>query len=94
MKAVKKKEKTKMLKRHVDGEPEEFARLRGKIVAACDIAHFNKNMEILKKNAEKEGITMLMALYVWEKAHTPDLTTRSGWSEYVRVYNYEMNIEN
>lgn len=83
-----------MLKRHVEGEPEEFARLRGKIVTACDIAHFNKNMSILKENAKKEGITMLMALYVWEKAHAPDLTTTSGWKEYVRVYNFEMNIEN
>lgn len=83
-----------MLERKKDGEPEEFARLRGKIITACDIAHFNKNMEILRENAKKEGITMLMALYVWEKAHTPDLTTKSGWREYVRVYNFEMNIEN
>ena len=80
--------------RHVEGEPEEFARLRGKIVTLCDIEHFNKNMEILKADAKKEGITMQMALYVWEKAHTPDLTTRSGMSEYNRVYNREMSIEN
>ena len=83
-----------MLKRHVDGEPEEFARLRGKIVTLCDIEHFNKNMAILKEDAKKNGITMRMALYVWEKAHTPDLTTASGWKEYVRVYNHEMSIEN
>ena len=83
-----------MLNRHVDGESEEFARLRGKIVTLCDIAHFNKNMEILKENAKKNGDNMLTALYIWEKAHTPDLTTKSGWKEYVRVYNYEMNIEN
>lgn len=83
-----------MLERKKDGEPEEFARLRGKIVTACDIAHFNKNMEILRENAKKEGITMRMALYIWEKARCPDLTTKSGWREYVRVYNYEMNIEN
>ena len=82
-----------MLNRHVDGEPEEFARLRGKIVTLCDIEHFNKVMEILKADAKKEGITMQMALYVWERAKCPDLTTRSGWREYVRVYNWEMNIE-
>ena len=83
-----------MLERHVDGEPEEFARLRGKIMTLCDIEHFNKNMSILKENAKKEGITMRMALYVWEKSACPDLTTKSGWREYVRVYNHEMNIEN
>ena len=83
-----------MLKRHVDGEPEEFARLRGKIVTLCDIEHFNKVMSILRENAKKNGITMLTALYVWEKAHTPDLTTKSGLREYYRVYDWEMNIEN
>ena len=83
-----------MLNRHVDGEPEEFARLRGKIVTLCDIAHFNKNMEILKENAKKNGDNWQTALCVWEKARCPDLTTRSGWREYVRVYNWEMNIEN
>lgn len=83
-----------MLERKKDGEPEEFARLRGKIVTACDIAHFNKNMEILRENAKKEGVTMRMALYIWEKARCPDLTTKSGWREYVRVYNFEMNIDN
>ena len=83
-----------MLKRHVDGEPEEFARLRGSIVTACDIAHFNRNMDILREDAKKERITMKMALYIWEKARCPDLTTRSGWNEYIRVYNREMNIEN
>ena len=83
-----------MLERKKDGEPEEFARLRGKIVTACDIAHFNRNMEILRENAKKNGDNMLTALYVWERAKCPDLTTRSGMSEYNRVYNYEMNIEN
>ena len=83
-----------MLERKKDGEPEEFARLRGKIVTACDIAHFNKNMEILKENARKNGDNWLTVLYVWERARCPDLTTKSGWNEYVRVYNFEMNIEN
>ena len=83
-----------MLNRHVEGESEEFARLRGKIVTLCDIEHFNKNMEILKENARKNGDNWQTALYIWEKAHTPDLTTRSGMNEYNRVYNYEMNIEN
>ena len=83
-----------MLNRHVDGEPEEFARLRGKIVTACDIAHFNRNMAILRENAKKNGDNMLTALYIWEKARCPDLTTRSGLKEYYRVYDWEMNIEN
>ena len=83
-----------MLKRHVDGEPEEFARLRGSIVSACDREHFNKVMNILRESARKNGISMLTALYVWEKAHTPDLTTASGLREYYRVYDWEMNIEN
>ena len=82
-----------MLNRHVDGGPEEFARLRGKIVTLCDREHFLKVMRILREDAKKEGITMQMALYVWEKAHTPDLTTKSGLKECYRVYNYEMNIE-
>ena len=83
-----------MLNRHVDGEPEEFARLRGKIVTLCDIEHFNKVMNILRENARKNGDNWQTALWVWERAKCPDLTTRSGWREYVRVYNYEMNIEN
>lgn len=81
-----------MLERKKDGEPEEFARLRGKIVTACDIAHFNRNMDILREDAKKERITMKMALYIWEKARCPDLTTRSGWNEYIRVYNREMSV--
>ena len=92
--AVNKKETKAMLKRHVDGEPEEFARLRGKIVTACDIAHFNKNMEILKENAKKNGDNWQTALWVWERAKCPDLTTKSGLKEYYRVYDWEMNIEN
>ena len=83
-----------MLERKKDGEPEEFARLRGKIVTACDIAHFNRNMSILRENARKNGDNWQTALWVWERAKCPDLTTKSGWREYVRVYNYEMNIEN
>ena len=83
-----------MLKRHVDGEPEEFARLRGKIVTLCDIEHFNKNMDILREDAKKNGDNWLTVLYVWERAACPDLTTKSGWKEYVRVYNHEMSIEN
>ena len=83
-----------MLNRHVDGEPEEFARLRGKIVTLCDIEHFNRNMSILKDNARKTGDNWQTALWVWEKARCPDLTTRSGLKEYYRVYNWEMNIEN
>ena len=83
-----------MLERKKDGEPEEFARLRGKIVTACDIAHFNKVMSILKADAKKNGDNWQTALYVWERAQCPDLTTKSGWREYVRVYNWEMSIEN
>ena len=82
-----------MLNRHVDGEPEEFARLRGKIVTLCDIEHFNRVMTILRENARKNGDNWQTALWVWERAKCPDLTTKSGWREYVRVYNYEMSIE-
>ena len=83
-----------MLDRHVEGESEEFARLRGKIVTLCDIEHFNKVMSILRNNAKKEGITMQMALFIWERAKCPDLTTKSGMSEYNRVHNIATNIEN
>ena len=83
-----------MLKRHVDGEPEEFARLRGKIVTLCDREHFNRNMNILREDAKKNGDNWQTALYVWERACCPDLTTKSGLREYYRVYNWEMNIEN
>ena len=83
-----------MLERHVEGEPEEFARLRGKIVTLCDYAHFNRVMSILKEDAKKSGITMKLALFIWERASCPDLTTKSGMREYHRVYDYEMNIEN
>lgn len=67
-----------MLKRHVDGEPEEFARLRGKIVTLCDIEHFLKVMNILKEDAKKERITMKMALYIWEKNGCIDCTIENG----------------
>ena len=83
-----------MLERKKEGEPEEFARLRGKIVTACDREHFNKVMNILRENAKKNGDNWQTALWVWERAKCPDLTTKSGWREYVRVYNWEMNNEN
>ena len=78
-----------MLNRHVDGEPEELARLRGKIVSLCDIEHFNKVMAILRDDAKKNGYNWQTALYVWERAKCPDLTTKSGMSEYNRVHNIE-----
>ena len=81
-----------MLERHVDGEPEEFARLRGRIVTLCDIEHFNRVMSILKEDAKKCGINFETALWLWERAKCPDLTTRSGMREYVRVYNREMSV--
>ena len=79
-----------MLERHVTGEPEEFARRRGSIVKVCDIEHFNRVMSILKEDAKKRGISFPASLYVWEVAHTPDLATESGMSEYNRVYNQVM----
>ena len=79
-----------MLERHVNGEPEEFARLRGSIVKVCDIEHFNRVMTILKEDARKRGISFPASLYVWEVAHTPDLATESGMSEYNRVYSQVM----
>ena len=81
-----------MLERHVTGEPEGFARLRGSIVKVCDIEHFNRNMEILKADAEKRGISFQTSLYVWEVAHTPDLTAKSGMEEYSRTYNRVMGV--
>lgn len=81
-----------MLERHVNGEPEEFARLRGRIVTLCDIEHFNRVMTILREDARKCGINEQTALYVWERAQCPDLTTRSGMREYTRVYNREMSV--
>ena len=81
-----------MLERHVTGEPEEFARLRGSIVKVCDIEHFNKVMSILKDDARKRGISFQASLYVWEVAHTPDLTAESGMSEYNRVYSQVMGM--
>ena len=81
-----------MLERHVSGEPEEFARLRGRIVTLCDIEHFNRVMSILREDAEKCGINEQTALYVWERAKCPDLTTRSGMAEYTRVYSREMSV--
>ena len=81
-----------MLERHVTGEPEEFARLRGSIVKACDIEHFNRVMTILREDAKKCGISFHAALYVWEVAHTPDLATESGMSEYNRVYSQVMGV--
>lgn len=81
-----------MLERNVNGEPEEFARLRGSIVKVCDIEHFNRNMAILKEDARKNGINFETALYVWERSRCADLTTKSGWREYCRVYNREMSV--
>ena len=81
-----------MLERHADGEPEEFARLRGRIVKLCDIEHFNRVMTILKDDAKKCGINEQTALYVWERSRCADLTTRSGRSEYNRVYNQVMSV--
>ena len=79
-----------MLERHVSGEPEEFARLRGSIVKVCDIEHFNRNMSILREDARRRGISFQASLYVWEVAHTPDLTAESGMAEYNRVYSQVM----
>lgn len=81
-----------MLERHADGEPREFARLRGRIVELCDIEHFNRVMTILREDARKCGISFETALWLWERAQCPDLTTRSGMAEYNRVYNREMSV--
>ena len=81
-----------MLERHVTGEPEEFARLRGSIVKVCDIEHFNRVMTILRNDAEKCGISFETALYIWERSRCADLTTKSGMREYVRVYKREMSV--
>lgn len=79
-----------MLERHADGEPREFARLRGRIVTLCDIERFNRVMGILKEDAGKRGISWRTALLLWERAKCPDLTADSGMAEYVRVCRLEM----
>lgn len=81
-----------MLERHVTGEQEEFARLRGSIVKVCDIEHFNRVMTLLREDARKRGVSFPAALYVWEVAHTPDLTAKSGMDEYSRVYSQVMGL--
>lgn len=81
-----------MLERHVNGEPAEFARLRGSIVKVCDIERFNRVMSILREDAKKRGIGFHAALYVWEMAHTPDLATESGMAEYTRMYSRVMGV--
>ena len=81
-----------MLERNVNGEPEEFARLRGRSVTLCDIEHFNRVMAILKDDAKKCGINEQTALWLWERAQCPDLTTKSGMREYTRVYSREMSV--
>lgn len=81
-----------MLERNVTGEPEEFSRLRGSIVRVCDIEHFNRVMSVLKEDAKKRGISFHASLYVWEVAHTPDLTAESGMAEYNRTYNRVMGV--
>ena len=81
-----------MLERHVKQEPEEFARLRGRIVTLCDIEHFNRVMTILREDARKCGINEQTALWLWERALCPDLTTKSGMREYHRVYDREMSV--
>ena len=67
-----------MLERHVTGEPEEFARLRGKILTLCDCEHFNRNMTILREDAKKNGISFETALHVWEKNGCIDCTIENG----------------
>ena len=67
-----------MLERHVTGEPEEFARLRGSIVKVCDIEHFNRVMTILRDDAKKRGVSFQAALYVWEKNGCIDCTIENG----------------
>ena len=81
-----------MLERHVTGEREEFGRVRGSVVEVCDIEHFSRVMTILREDAKKRGISFPASLYVWEVAHTPDLTAESGMSEYNRVYSQVMGV--
>ena len=70
----------------------DFARLSGRINGEKEAAKFHRVMEILKQDAKENGITLKLALYLWERAECPDLTTESGMREYVRVYRREMSV--
>ena len=70
----------------------DFARLSGRINGEKEAAKFHRVMEILKQDAKENGISLEMALFLWERAECPDLTTESGMREYVRVYRREMSV--
>lgn len=72
----------------------DFARLSGRINGEKEAAKFHRVMEILKADAKENGISLEMALYLWERAECADLTTESGMREYVRVYRREMSVLN
>lgn len=72
----------------------DFARLSGRINGEKEAARFHRVMEILKADAKENGISLEMALYLWERAECPDLTTESGMRQYVRVYRREMSVLN
>ena len=72
----------------------DFARLSGRINGEKEAARFHRVMEILKADAKENGISIKMALFLWERAVCPDLTTESGMREYVRVYRREMSVLN
>ena len=73
-------------------EERDFARLSGRINGEKEAAKFHRVMEILKQDAKENGITLKLALFLWERAECPDLTTESGMRQYVRVYRREMSV--
>ena len=73
-------------------EERDFARLSGRINGEKEAARFHRVMEILKQDAKENGITLKLALFLWERAECPDLTTESGMRQYVRVYRREMSV--
>ena len=70
----------------------DFTRLSGRINGEKEAAKFHRVMEILKQDAKENGITLKLALFLWERAECPDLTTESGMRQYVRVYRREMSV--
>ena len=56
----------------------DFARLSGRINGEKEAARFHRVMEILKQDAKENGISLEMALFLWERAECPDLTTECG----------------
>ena len=56
----------------------DFARLSGRINGEKEAARFHRVMEILKADAKENGISIKMALFLWEKNRCIDCTIENG----------------